>query len=266
MPANGSNRLSPAITLAHTSRGRNDGMIPWSKSLLISQPDGLRLGGSEAVMIRDLILVSGNVTRTKWYLDGQPPPHVSVPGHVDMRWLSFADWRADKAILDTPAETVARRFSRGASCLVGWDGQDQRVIYHLWVSERGTYTPWIFKVLEPLAEHLIIFDVWAHPDYRGKNVHWAGASMACEEVVRSGAKGICAGLEAHEFLPFATKYASFGLGLITPYASILGFKLFGLKAHFHRPPPERLCAFGCKLHARYPDTYLESGDSSAQRD
>lgn len=252
--------LRPAAGRLTSGTRRSGNMGWWPKYLRVSQPDGLRLGGSEKVMVRDLILVKGDVTRTEWFLAGAPAPHVTTPDNVNMRWLCRDEWESKAEILDRPREIIARRFDRGARCLIGWDETDRRVIYHLWADDKGSHTPWIFRRLEPLDKHLLIFDVWAHPDYRGKNVHWAGAAMSCEEVVRRGLTGICAGLEAHEFLPFATKYASFGLGLITPYASILGFNFFGLKLHFDRPPPEGLCAFSRKLHARYPGTYAEGGN------
>ena len=82
--------------------------------------------------------------------------------------------------------------------------------------------------------------------------------MAAREAQRLGRTGIYAGVEEHEFLLFAAKYAGFGLGLIVPHASVIGIKVFGLKMHFIDAPPPGLVEFSRKLRARYSGIYIET--------
>lgn len=209
-------------------------------------------------MVRQLVLVTGDITRTAWFRDGGGPPEVAVPENVRMRWLPDEEWRSTPEMLETAPETVAGRYRTGARCLIGMDTESGRLIYHLWVSEAGAYTPWIFRYVEPPPGHLLVFDVWAHPDHRGGKLHWAGASMAAREAQRLGRTGIYAGVEEHEFFLFAAKYAGFGLGLIVPHSSVIGIKVFGLKMHFDGAPPPRLVEFSRKLRARYPAIYIDN--------
>ena len=210
-------------------------------------------------MVRQLVLVTGDITRTAWFREGADPPEVTLPGDVRMRWLPHEEWQATPEMLETVPETVAERYRTGARCLIGMDTESGRVMYHLWVSEVGAYTPWIFRYVEPPPGHLLVFDVWAHPDCRGRNLHWAGATMAADEARRCRLTGIYAGVEEHEFLLFAAKYASLGLGLITPHVGLFGVKFFGLTMHVRLPPPPKLVGFSRKLRARYSGIYIETG-------
>ncbi|MCH7957835.1 MAG: hypothetical protein IIB63_09805 [Proteobacteria bacterium] len=238
--------------------------------LRVSKPGGLRFGESEAVMIRRLVLFRTDITRTAWFKNRGGPPEVTLPDNVSMRWLPCEEWRSTPEKLETAPETVAQRYQNGDRCLIALDNDSGQVIYHLWVSDVGAYTPWIFKFIDTRPGHLMVFDVWAHPDHRGGKLHWAGASMAAQEAQRLGRTGIYAGVEEHEFFLFAAKYAGFGLVLIVPHASIIGIKVFGLKMHFDGTPPPGLVAFSRKLRARYPAIYIEDdiahGDEPAATD
>jgi len=169
-----------------------------------------------------------------------------------MRWLSRGEWLARPGILDIPRQTVEARYDSGDRCLIGMDTTTGQVIYHLWLSDTGAYTEWIFAFVEALPGHVLIHDVWVHPDYRGGNVHWAGASMACREAVRCRRPGIYGGFEEYEFFPHAAKYASLGLGLILPHVSLVGIRLFAAKMHFRRTPSPAVFDISRKLRARYP--------------
>ncbi len=225
--------------------------------LRVSKPGGLRFGESEAVMIRRLVLFRADGARTPWFASGAPAPSVNLSDNVRVRWLPHEEWQSTPEMMETAPETVAGRYRSGAKCLIGSDTDSGRVVYHLWVTETSAYTPWIFKHIDVLPGYLMVFDVWAHPDHRGGNVHWAGAAMAAGEAQRLGRTGIYAGVEEYEFLLFAAKYAGFGLGLIVPHSSIIGIKVFGLKMHFDSAPPPGLVEFSRKLRARYPAVYIE---------
>lgn len=204
-------------------------------------------------------MFKSDLTRTAWYRNGDSSPHVTLPTNLRMYWLPREEWRSKPEILDTPPETVDARYQTGDRCLVGLDTDTGQVVYRLWASEKGAYTEWIFAFVEALPGHILIHDVWVHPDYRGRNVHWAGASMACREAVRCGRPGIYGGFEEYEFFAHAVKYASLGLGLIFPHVSVVGIKFFAIKMHFRRTPSPALFNITRKLRARYPGTYIETG-------
>ena len=247
----------------YDGRGEADGkfglmistLIP--RRLRITRPGGLTLGAAGSVMVRLLVLFSGDTTKAAWFGDGRGLPRIVLPGNARMRWLSCEEWQSRPETLATPPDTVAERYRAGAMCLIGTDTDTGQVIYRLWLSATGAYLDWIFKYIHALPGHMLVFDVWVHPDHRGGNLHWAGAAMACEEAARHGRTAICAGVEAHEFLVFAAKYARFGLGLIAPHSSVLGFKFLGMTAHFRRPPPRELVEFSRRLRARYPLTDVD---------
>jgi hypothetical protein len=222
----------------------------WPEWLSIGRPGGIVLGGSGAVMLRRLHLFSGDIGVLPWFASGTPPI-IELPAYIRMRWLSPEEWRANPGILETPPDVVAERFEAGARCLIGWDDSTVQLVYHLWVTETATYIDWIFRHINVPPQHLLVFDVWVHPDYRGGNVHWAGASHACGEAVRCGRRYIFAGVEEHEYYIFATKYARLSLGLIVPHSRIVGVKMFGMKFHFTRGPSARLAEFSKRLRRMF---------------
>ncbi len=232
------------------------GLLP--RWLRVSKPGGLVFGASGSVMVRELVMFKSDLTRTAWFRNGDSPPQVALPGDLRMRWLPREEWLSKPEILDIPPETVDARYQMGDRCLIGLDTDTGQVVYRLWASEKGAYTGWIFAFVEALPGHILIHDVWAHPDYRGGNLHWAGASLASREAVRCRRPGIYGGFEEYEFLAHAAKYASLGLGLPTPHASLLGIKFFALEMHIRRPPPLALVELSRKLRARYPAIYIEN--------
>lgn len=241
-----------AESLAEKSIGRRasvwDDLI---ERLDLARLGGLRFGESEAVMARLLHLFTIDFRNTPWFRQGQPPPAVDLPPNIRMRWLSPEEWRTNPRIVETAPDIAAARFRTGGHCLIGWDSEAKRTAYQLWVTESGAYIPWIFRYVAAPPDQLLVTDAWVHPDYRGGNLHWAGASEAFAEAVRRGRQYIYAGMEEVEFFPFATKIARLGFGVATPKASIVGIKLFSLSAHFEKAPSPGLVAFCDRLRARY---------------
>lgn len=236
------------------------------RSLHIVRPHGIVLGASGSVMLRELVLFRADVTRTAWFRRGDAPPRPDLPDTVALRWLSADEWRSNPAILERDAAEIGERYENGSRCLIGADTATGRIIYHLWISVTGIYTDWIFDVVDPLPRHLLVHDVWLHPEHRGGNIHWVGASMACAEVVRRGHVGIVAGVEEHEYFLFAVKYARIGLVLAMPYTSVVGLKIGGLRLHFRRTPSRKVMAFSRRLTRRHPDICLDGDDATAYTD
>lgn len=216
--------------------------------LTLNRPDGIVVGS--AFMARRLHFFTSDLKDTRWYAGGAAPI-AELPPSFRMRWLTEAEWRARPDILETAADVVAARFKSDARCLIAWDDDANRLAYHLWVTETGAYIDWIFRYIETPPEHLFVFDVWVHPDYRGGNLHWAGAGWSCNDAMRCGRRRIFAGVEEHEYYPFMMKYARLGLGLGYPYSQIVGFKLFDMRIHFPMGPSPRLARFSDRLHKLY---------------
>lgn len=222
----------------------------WPDRLRISRPDGIVIGGG-AIMLRRLHFFSGDVSEMPRMRKGSSSPALELPPNIRLIPLTRETWRANPRILETDPAVVAARFAAGGRCLIGWDDARDCLVYHLWVTEAPTYIDWIFRTIVVPPDHLLVFDVWVHPDYRGGNVHWAGAAWACGEAERCGRRYIFAGVEEHEYYPFAMKYARIGLGIIGPHSRIVGLKLFGAAFHFIKGPSPRLAHFRDRLRRMY---------------
>ncbi len=233
---------------------------PIAQGLRITRPDGIRFGKSDFLLLRELVMFEIDLTRTDWYRGRAPLRAVDTGGGVSMRWLSHDEWRSAPDILDTAPELVAERYRAGDRCLIGWHAASETLASHLWISAKGAYIPWIFKFVPTLPGRLLLFDLWVHPVHRGGSVHWAAASEVCQEALRQGRPGLVAGVEEYDYFAYASKYARFGLGLMVPYGSIVGVKLWGATAHLHRAPSPRLIAFSRQLAAQYPAVDRDSGE------
>ena len=245
---------------APTERPRDaDPGSPIARGLRITRPDGIRFGKSDFILLRELVLFEIDLTRTDWYRGQVPLRAVDKGGGVRMRWLSHDEWRSAPDMLDTAPELAAERYRAGDRCLIGWDAASGMLAYHLWVSAKGAYIPWIFKFVPTPPGRLLLFDLWVHPVHRGGSVHWAAASEVCHEARRQGRPGFVAGVEEHEYFAHASKYARLGLGLAVPYGSIVGVKLWGAKVHLRRAPSSHLVAFSRQLAAQYPAVDRDSG-------
>jgi len=215
--------------------------------------DGLRIGRSDAVLVRLLHLFTIDYAGMPWFRRGEPPPPVRLPAHIRVRWLPADEWRQNPGLLARPADVVAARFESGARCLIAWDETAGRTAYHLWVTEGGAYVDWIFRYIAAPPGHLMVFDAWVHPEYRGGNMHWAGASECFAEAARRGRLPIFAGMEELEYFPFVEKIARLGLGISVPHSKLTGLKLFSMTWHFTGGPSPLLAAFGVRLRAMYQD-------------
>lgn len=212
--------------------------------------DGLKIGRSGAVVLRLLHLFTIDYEEMPWFRRGDPPPSVRLPGHIKLRWLTKEEWQKAPDILDRDAKTIADRFDAGARCLMAWDENTNRVIYHVWVSETGAYVDWIFRYVDAPANHLMVFDAWVHPGHRGGKLHWAGAAEVFAEAVRCGERRIFAGMEEMEYFPFVEKIARLGLGTSMPHSKIIGLKVYSKSWHVTGGPSPLLAEFGARLRAQ----------------
>lgn len=219
----------------------------------ITRPDGIGLGADmgagPAILLRELVFFRADLRRADWFGRGAPAPRAAGPAEARFRWLSAAEWHARSDDMETLPATATQRYGEGAGCLIGTIAD--RIVYHLWVSESGADVPWIFDKIEPPDGHLLVFDVWVHPDHRGGNLHWLGAAEACDEAVRRRRPIVFAGVETHEFPIFAAKYASLGLVVIEPCFSLVGLRFFSAAVHWRRSVDPRLRRITEDLAARY---------------
>lgn len=215
----------------------------------ISRPDGIVIG--RVLSLRILHFFSGDIRETRWFREGAPAPAIPIPPRLRMDWLAEEAWRANPGLFDRPEALIAERFRSGARCLAAVDQDSGALAYHLWVTDRGAWVDWIFQYVEVPEDHLLIFDVWVHPDHRGGNLHWAGVSAACAEAARRGRMHICAGVEGHEFYANAMKCARTGIGLIRPYRQVLGIRVLGWTRHIRSGPSPALAEFSERLRAKY---------------
>ena len=220
--------------------------------LHIARPDGFFVGSGPTLAVREFILFTAEISETVWFRNGEPAPRPNLADDIKLTWLTSEQWHDEPSLISTEPAIARERFGGGGCCLVGRDTRTLQTVYQLWASDRGAYIPWIFKFIPAPAGHLLVFDVWVHPDHRGGAIHWNGAAMACEEARNSEHTAILAGVETHEFQAFAAKYARQGLVTIWPRESLLGIKFFGATRHFSQQPPAHLIEYANKLKMQYP--------------
>ena len=220
---------------------------------------------SQSIVSRELILFTADLTQTNWFRGAEKPPAVPLPDGVELRWLSAEEWRSGSVSFDRAPHETAERFASGARCLIGWDRAAESVVSHHWVSTTGAYVDWIFDHVRPAPGHLLAFDSWVHPDYCGGNLFWAGASTLCAEAVRCRHPRIFAGFDLRDFVPHAVKCANIGLGVITPYSSLVGMRFFDAVSHYHRAPSPKLVEFGRRLRQRYAGTLADIDTENGRR-
>lgn len=205
----------------------------------------------KAVEVKKLLITAIDVTR-RGFCAGDDPPLPSPPKGISMRWLSEQEWEANPELLYSPADVVRKRYRDQGTCLIGVETSSGRTVYHLWVTTKGAYVEWIFKYLEAPPGGVLIFDAWVAPDRRGNTLHKIGAAWAARKTLECGRTVAAAGVEEHEFYPFATMYAKMGLGLLVPQHFIIGLSLpRGVRRHWHRPPSAGVLAFTEKLRQKY---------------
>lgn len=173
-----------------------------------------------------------------------PLPAHPPPPDVQMRWLAPAEWEAVPALLPRPEPVVSRRFADGGRCLVMQRRDNGELVYHLWLSTAPTWTDWIGAVVAPPDGHGLVFDLWAHPDWRRGRLHLPGTAAVARVLDELGLRGMVAGVEEHEIVPYARMYARARLGFIVPYEVIVWHR-DGQRSWHDRAQPETHLVESC---------------------
>lgn len=181
-------------------------------------------------MIRELILVSADLKATPWFATGSAPRPELPAG------LTLTEARDAAAFpLEPVAPDLARaRLKEGDRCITAQDAGG-KIIGQMWLAQKPRRLEWIGCDVPPAADSVLLYNAWVEPAQRGRGVHWAMASRACEIAVGMGLPKISAGLDRHEFQPFAHKYAEMGLAVIVPTASLWCMPSTGWKVTL-KPP------------------------------
>lgn len=205
---------------------------------------------------------AGAIHRTKhlymyrgepWRRPGQPVPANPPPPDVEMRWLQAAEWERTPPLLPHPAALVRQRFADGDRCLVIQRRDGGELVYHLWLSRVGAWTEWIGARVVPPDGYVLVFDVWTHPDWRSGRLHIPGATEVARSLDDLGLRGMVAGVEEQEIVPFARMYARAGLGYIAPYEVIVWHRLGPLSWHRRVAPAEQLVERCAEIRRRYEE-------------
>ena len=189
-----------------------------------------------------------------WRRGGDDPVRANPPPpDVEMRWLSAAEWERSPSLLPRPEEVVSRRYADGGRCLVMQRRDSGDLVYHLWLSTSGAWTDWIAARVVPPDGYALVFDVWAHPDWRRGRLHIPGAAEVARALDDLGLRGMVAGVEEHEVVPFARMYARAGLGSIEPYEVLVWHRLGPLSWHRRAEPGEHLVERCAEVRRRYEE-------------
>ncbi len=171
-----------------------------------------------------------------------------------MRWLSADEWERAPALLPGPEPLVRERFADGGRCLVMQQRDSGALVYHLWLSTAGAWTGWIGARVFPPEGYALVFDVWAHPDWRRGRLHIPGATEVARVLHDDGfGLGMVAGVEVQELDPFARMYARAGLGFIAPYEVLVWHRVGPLSWHRRAPPEAHLIATCAQTRRRYEE-------------
>ena len=188
-----------------------------------------------------------------WHRRGEPVPANPPPPEVEMRWLSAAEWESGPSLLPAPERLVSQRFTEGGRCLIMKRRDSGELVYHLWVATSGAWIGWIGARVVPPAGYALVFDVWAHPDWRRGRLHIAGATEAARAINDLGLRGMVAGVEEHEVVPFARMYARAGLGFVLPYEVLVWHRLGPLSWHRRLQPGDYLLERCAEIRLRYEE-------------
>lgn len=188
-------------------------------------------------MIRELILVGADLKTTHWFAAGAPP-RVELPTD-----LLLCVIEKDASLFSgepVSAETARTRLAEGDRCIAVRDSIG-KIVGQIWLSRKSRHIDWIGCEVAPHPGAALLYNAWVDPAQRGRNVHWAMAAQACAEAVAMGFTKVCAGLDRHEYQPFAEKYAEMKLAVIVPYASLWCMRALGW--HVALKPPRLLVDF-----------------------
>ncbi len=188
-----------------------------------------------------------------WRRPDRPLPPNPPPADVEMRWLSAAEWEASPSLLPRPEALIRERFAAGDRCLVIHRRDDAALVYHRWMGTAGSWTDWIGARVVAPDGYALVFDVWAHPDWRRGTLHVAGATAVTRALDDLGLRGVAAGVEAHEIVPFARMYARAGLGFMWPYEVIVWHRAGPLSWHSRAQPDAQLVERCAEVRRRYEE-------------
>lgn len=190
-------------------------------------------------MIRELVLVSGDLAAAPWFARGMPPSP-SMPVGFAIETLSAGS--PTHIFDDGPISTAqaAQRFAEGDTCHIALT-PDPIMAAQMWCSERTRFIDWIGCDIRPPEGHVHVYNSWVRPEYRGLGLQWTLASASCRDILARRRTKMCAGVERKEYPPFARKYAAMGLGLVAPYQSLWSLRLLGVTvAAIPLSPPRSL--------------------------
>lgn len=195
-------------------------------------------------MIRELVVVSGDLAAAPWFVRGAPPAP-PIPAGFVIETLSggASASRFDEGPIQ-PAQ-AAERLAEGDTCHVAVTS-GAVVAAQMWCSERTRFIDWIGCGIRPPDGHVHVYNSWVRPGFRGLGLQWNLAAASCRDMVGRGRSKMCAGVERKEYPPFARKYAAMGLGLVAPYKSIWSLRLFGVTAAVISLPPPRSLEAACR--------------------
>ncbi len=176
-------------------------------------------------MIRELVLVAGDLAVAPWFVRGAVPVPPNPAGFAIER---FTDTAPSHLFDEGPvsAKLAAERLVDGDTCLVAVTSGAMAA--QMWCSERPRFIDWIGCDIRPPEGHVHVYNSWVQPEFRGLGLQWNLAAASCQDMLARGRTKMCAGVERKEYPPFARKYAAMGLGLVAPYKSVWSWQVFGL--------------------------------------
>jgi hypothetical protein len=189
-------------------------------------------------MIRELVLVAGDLAAAPWFVHGAVP---SPPKPAGVAIERFTGTAPQHLFNEGPVSLAlaTERLVGGDTCLVAITSGAMAA--QMWCSERPRFIDWIGCEIRPPAGHVHVYNSWVQPEFRGLGLQWNLAAASCEDILARGRTKMCAGVERKEYPPFARKYAAMGLGLVAPYKSVWSWQVFGLTpAVIALSPPQAL--------------------------
>ena len=189
-------------------------------------------------MIRELVLVSGDLSESPWFASRTPP----IPPLPEGIAVGRATSKADAELFvrgPITRELATTRLADGDKCSFVVK-QGTGLIAQMWVTEKPRFIEWIGCTVKPPDDHVHLYNAWVEPEFRGLGLQWVLAALSCGDVVARGKHRICAGVERKEYPPFARKYAAMTLGVISAYGSIWALRIFGMTATMSAGPPRSL--------------------------
>ena len=217
-------------------------------------------------MIRELVLVAGDLAAAPWFVRGAPPVPPDPAGVAIERFAGTAPPHLfDGGPVSTTLAT--KRLVDGDTCLVAVTSG--AMVAQMWCSERPRFIEWIGCDIHPPAGHVHVYNSWVQPEFRGLGLQWNLAAASCQDILARGRTKMCAGVERKEYPPFARKYAAMGLGLVAPYKSVWSWQAFGLTpVVVALPPPRTLKAASqnaAKILARHESRDKRGGHMEVAR-